>query len=342
MEKLDPVCDGSRIISNIFKEYDKKEITDLKILDKFLARLIYDMKGLLIFDFLDSGNWDNWGSYHIDYKKGYVIFNWHSYMNSSDINSYIKNTKAKHSYPISISSIMVHFKDLQMEVIGKLPIITIRGYVLKEKEILNYFKTFDESAKIIKEDKKNFHTAIELNRGEYTQDCICYDTPIYSILIIPKDNAGPVSDSLVILFLYNYLNCYKRIEKASKAFNRDLDEDEICEKANTIRRIFEFVLKIECCFHGQLNFEMLFTERSKSFNFRSDYSDIGLGDLISLLKPVKNDNEKQELNLIVRLSNELSHDSGKPVTKEKGDDLIQMTTKYIDNLIKLANSTLKN
>lgn len=51
---MDYVKDGSRLLTSVFDEYDFDEIKDLKVLDKFLARLLEVTNGMLIVDFLDS------------------------------------------------------------------------------------------------------------------------------------------------------------------------------------------------------------------------------------------------------------------------------------------------
>lgn len=131
----------------------------------------------------------------------------------------------------------------------------------------------------------------------------------------------------------------QRIQKIAKSIQTQiLDTDELCEKANSIRRIFEFVLKIECCYHRHLNYEIMFSDdiNSRDFIFKDSYSDIVLGDLINILKRIKTNEEKQILNKIIRLSNELSHDSGKKVTKEKVQDLFVTMVNYTADLTQLV------
>lgn len=335
MNEMDIVRDGSKIISKIFDDFGVAEITDLHLLDKFLNRLLADTKGLVIFDFMDAGNWDCFGSFSIDYDNEFLFFNWHHYTGTNDINSFVTETQ----YKPSISTLMLHFKELKIVKLKNFPFITLRGCALKEKDTLKYFKTIDPNAKYLKEDRANFYNLFQIDRGNYIEDCYSHDTPIYSILIIPKDTASHTGLSMKILFLYNYDNCKRRIQKVDKSIlTQDLDEDELCEKANSIRRIFEFVLKIECCYHRQLNYEILFCDEidSRDFIFKDSYSDIVLGDLVNILKKIKTDDEKQTLNKIIRLSNELSHDSGKKVTKEKVQDLLLTMVNYTAALTQLV------
>lgn len=334
---MDIVKGGSKIITKIFDDFGVTEITDLPTLDKFLNRLLVDTKGLVILDFLDSGNWDCFGSYSIDYENEYLFFNWHHYTGINDINSFVREAQ----YKPSIMTLMLHFKELKIVKLKNFPFITLRGYALKEKETLKYFKSIDANAKYLKEDRANFYNLFQIDRGNYIEDCYCHDTPIYSILIIPKDTAGHAGLSMKILFLYNYDNCKHRIQKVEQSLlTQNLGEDELCEKANSIRRIFEFVLKIECCYHRQLNYEVIFNDEidSSDFIFKDSYSDLVLGDLVNILKKVKTDDEKHTLNKIIRLSNELSHDSGKKVTKEKVEDLLSTMVNYTAALTRLIKT----
>ncbi|MCC3159357.1 hypothetical protein LJ737_19095 [Hymenobacter sp. 15J16-1T3B] len=329
MSKLDPITDGSKIFTNIFQDFGKESIYDINLLDKFLNRLLKETEGWVIVDFLDSGCWDCIGSYSIDKDKNYLTLNWH-YYKGDRINSFIKENK----YKPNISSILLHFKDMQLVELKNLPFITIRGYAMKHKEILSYLKTIDPDVKDSYEYRKNFYIDYELDRGEYAENCYCYNTPIYSIIIIPKDAGFGTDTSQKLLFTYNYYSCEVRLQKIQNTLHGHLDEDELCEKTNSIRRVFEFVLKIECCHHSQLNFSLIWQSglRNGLFSFPNAYSDLTLGDLINTLKQVKSAEERSTLNQIVRLSNELSHDSGKPVTKEKVEELLGLATSYLTDL----------
>ncbi|MBS0646341.1 MAG: hypothetical protein JSR97_07090 [Verrucomicrobia bacterium] len=334
MDRIDIVENGSKIFLKIFEDFAVSEITDLHLLEEFLNKLLSETKGLVIFDFLDHGNWDCFGSFSIDYERGFVVFNWFNYTGFNDIDSFIN----KSEYKPSVVSLMLHFKELKIENRKDFPFITLRGYALKQKDTLKYFRTLDSNATYLKSEKANFCNTFQIDRGKYFEECYCYDTPIYSILIIPKDTASDTTFSSKVLFLYNYNNCRERIKKIEQSiFTKKLDEDELCEKANSIRRIFEFVLKIECCYHKELNYEVILNDEfdTNDFNFKSNYSDISLGDLVNILKKLKSDTEKETLNRIVRLSNELSHDSGIKVTEEKVHRLLEIMINYTAALTRL-------
>ncbi|MGN6646181.1 MAG: hypothetical protein ACTHJT_06600 [Cytophaga sp.] len=332
MERIDPINNGSKIFFNLFKNSNNNTITDLPALDIFLNKLITETEGLIIVDFLDQGNWDCLGSYHIDYSTGYVFLHWHQYKIGPLIENYIDDA----GFKPNIYTLMIHFKELRMDNIKDLPFVGIRGFALKEKEVLKYLTSIGQSNSTLEIRNENFCSLYSVDRGNYFEDCFCHDTPIYSILIIPKDKEQGSSLSQKILFLYNYSDCLERLEKVETTLStKKLSEDEICEKANTIRRIFEYVLKIECCFHSKFNYSLSLEEMFNKFLFKKHYSDLNLGDLISILKFVKQKDQMENLNKIVRFSNELSHDSGKPIRQEMATELLNLTINYIDELVKL-------
>lgn len=328
------IRNGSKIFEKIFDEFGVNEITDLRLLDQFFERLFNETKGLVIVDFLDTGNWDCFQGYEIDYEAELLTLNWHKY----DPSTMAGYTSTSNDYKPILVSLMLHFKDLKIERPKNFPFITIRGYSIKEKEVLKYFRNIDKNTKNSKLDRANFFNIYQVDKGLYIEDCYCYDTPIYSILIIPKDTANATNISSKILFLYNYDNCKSRLLKAKHTLqNQTLDEDELCEKANTIRRVFEFVLKIECCYHRELNDEVFWSNEidEDDFLFKNSYSDIVLRDLLKILKILKDEEKIKILNSIVVLSNELSHDSGKKVTQEKVLQLLENTLNYTDSLMNI-------
>jgi hypothetical protein len=317
---------GSKIFQKIFDELGTSEIVDLKVLDNFLGKLLKETKGLIILDFLDSGNWDCLETYEIDYNNEFLTLKWRT-LKKEPNSQYYKDSKMK----LSFSSILIHFKDLQIKKHTSFPFIALRGYSIKTNEILDYYKKQGYSVEKVKYKRRNFSTEFTVDKNEYIEECDFYDTPIYSIMIIPKDTADSAHFSTKMLFLYNYEKCMERLSIIHNSFIKEsLSEDEICEKSNTIRRIFENILKVECCYEREFNTEAIWgnTIDSDHFIFRSDYADALLGELIKILKVVKSEDEVIKMKKIVRLSNELSHDSGKKVTITKARELLDLTADY--------------
>jgi len=220
-------------------------------------------------------------------------------------------------FPADVYGIVLNFQELQLIRIGDFSVFAIRGYATAPKEVE---KIMGHNAKqfAITDNSDNF--SVETVR-EIDNQWQCYDflnTPIFSCLIIPKGLNISASTSKALLFAYNLDMSEKRIIRAEfEITNGPDDTDNICEKSNTLRRVMENMLKIECCY------------RYKQMKVKESYSNLLLGDLIKLVRNFRNDEEKLNLNSIVRLANELSHDSGKPVTKEKALELLALVKEYL-------------
>ena len=315
----------------IFEQFGTRQSSNLEFVDKLLHELIVEMSGLFIVDFIDLGNWDQLGSYEIDYENGFLLLRWHRFYEGNSFGQFLI------TYPNPrVFTLLVHFKDIYIEMSKGYPFVTIRGYALKEKEILGYFNRRGlKSEKYQEEIDRNFCQIFEIEHNDYTELCWCLNTPIYSIMLVPKDSASSVDVSAELLFLFNYNNCLRRLKKAMSAIlTNNFDEDELCEKANTARRIFEYVLKIECCYRINLDLDIVLDDNinKERLFFGNKYSDKTLGDLINSLKQIKDQSDQLILNSIVRLANELSHDSGKEITKEKAIQLLEQTIQYTEEL----------
>jgi hypothetical protein len=196
------------------------------------------------------------------------------------------------------------------------PLILLRGYAIKDKEIKNIFRGASE-LKIL-DNKDNFSKRVIFKKDNHWQVLDCLNTPIFSVIIIPKNCGASSSDSKKVLYSYNLHESLVRLNKIKNELeNEELkDTDIICEKSNSVRRVFEYVLKVECCY------------RYRQINAKKDYSDLMLGDLIGLIKEFREDHLREILNKITIWSNELSHESGKPITKEKALLLVFLTISY--------------
>lgn len=326
---MDPISQGGDIFQKIFNKYPNDEIKNIEQVYKLLKEIIEETEGLVILDFLDAGCWDCLGSVEIDEEKGYLILNWHHYSGNNQESSLDKAISTGNI----TRSLLISFQKLIIGRHEKFPFISIKGFYDDEKKMKNYLsnrKGYNKVSRI--DNESNFHKSFVINneKDEYYFDC--YNTPIYSLLIIPKNTAGSSRMSLEMLFKINFHFCLQRLEKI-EAFMKSnkLDEDDICEKSNTIRRIMESFFKIECCYQNRFRF--LFDDDVKisemyRFNFKKEYKSMLYGDLVKLLKPIKTEGEKRMIKQISIISNELSHDSGLPITLDKLKELLKLSIEY--------------
>jgi hypothetical protein len=315
---MDPIKEGTKIFNKVAKQLGKDIITDLKEFESFLTLLKKETKGWVIFDFLDAGNWDCFESFEIDHSAGLVYINWHDYrkITEEDVEKELRSMV----FPANVYGLCLQFQELRVIKIRDITFFTFRGFALSTKDVEKIMKQNSSQFKNL-DNTDNFSIQTIRQVGEEWHDYDFLNTPIYSTLILPKNISLSASQSKGLLFNYNLWHCSQRINKAEIEINLNItDTDLICEKANTLRRTMESILKIECCY------------RSEQISVKKSYSELLLGDLIKLIKDFRSDEEKLKLNSIVRLSNELSHDSGKLVNKEKAFELVELVKQYCENL----------
>lgn len=315
---MDPIQNGIEIFNNVHKKLGKDTITDLKEFESFIKLLISETRGLVIVDFLDAGNWDRIESIEVNSELGMAFLHWHDYRDKiEDEGDKIARSMV---FPGDIYGLCLQFQEMRTIRIRDITLFTFRGFALSTKEVEKLMKKKATQFKTL-DDSDNFSIEIVRQIEEQWHIYNFLNTPIFSSLIIPKNIGVSASQSKNLLFAYNLWNCNDRISTAvvdleSKSESTDL----ICEKSNTLRRVMESILKIECCY------------RYRQLSVKKSYSQLLLGDLIKIINDYRSDDEKSRLNRIVRLSNELSHDSGKPVTKKKALELVNLVKNYCENL----------
>lgn len=315
---MDPIRQGIEIFNKIHKEIGKNSITDTRDFEIFLNKLISYTEGWVIVDFLDAGNWDCIKSFEINHETRRVYINWHDYRNKieSEEDKYIRSMV----FPGDINGLTFNFQELRLIKVGDISIFSFKGYAVSSKEVARIMSKDTEQFKII-DDSDNFSVETVRKINNHWQTYNYLNTPIFSTLIIPKNLDISASTSKKILFAFNLENSIERVNKVTFDLSQQDEEiDFICEKANTLRRVMENILKIECCY------------RYRQIRVKKSYSELLLGDLVRLMKGFRNNSEKINLNTIVRLANELSHDSGKPVTVVKALQLATLVKEYCEAL----------
>lgn len=318
--KRDPITQGNDIFIEIIKKYPDL-IRDESIAISLIKQLIDKTDNWVIVDFLEYGGWDRLSDIYTD-DFGHVIL-------------------IQDSIPNQLKSgLIFKFKDIiayQSEAISG---IFIRGFTLKENYVKKTFNQNAKSFEII--DKRNFSVDFERKVNETEESFTVLNAPLYSVAIIPKNTPLGPQHSQEVLFLINFDRCLRRLKERKillKKISQD-DEDSICEKANTGRRVFEFVLKIECCLIEH-NVSFLGYEKDIEATFKKDYDKLLLGDLKKLVKDFKPSNRQSELNDIISISNKLSHDSGHAIHKHEAEKLLDLMIDYTSELLILVGEFKK-
>lgn len=314
---MDPIKEGKEIFSEVAKSFPWTSTEDLSQAKAFLNKLFQETKGLVIVDFLDTRNWDRIDG--IEIMNDFLILKWHDYRNKKE-NGFEKEMRVM-AFPFDLYAAFIHFNELRIINTKSFPLVFIRGFAIKDKEIKKKLVQNPKEFKFY-DFQDNFSKMILVKRNGFLEEYLCLTTPIFSSIILPKGLHISPSRTSRLLYDINLIDSNERLNKIKEDIEKDKtnNKDFICEKANTARRIFEYVLKVECCY------------RYKQIDVRKDYSNMLLGNLVGLLKDFREEHTIQVLNKIVEWSNELSHESGKPIKKEKALSLIYFIMLYTDLL----------
>jgi len=318
MQKIDPIINGNDIFQSVLCKYSDS-ITNINEAVSLIQEIVDETEGWVIVDFLDYGGWDKLTKVEVDISQGLLFL----IDNEVDAKGFVKKAPPF----TSRDGLVLKFKDLKTYSSQKLSGIFLRGYTLQEKNIKKIFSRNSTDLQII--ENRNFAISLERISNNINESLDILNCPIYSVAIIPKNSPLSAGDSQELLFTINFHDCLKRLQlKKSQLLNVPAnDEDSLCEKANTGRRIFEFILKIECCLiEHKVSF--IGYERKVSASFKKDYDKLLLGDLRKLINDFKPDNRKSDLLKIVLTSNKLSHDSGEPIQKQEVIDLFDLMIDY--------------
>ena len=217
-------------------------------------------------------------------------------------------------FQASLYTLSLHFQSLQIINPGH-PVFLLRGYALSEKEVKKRLRDNSEEIQIF--NNAFFSSTVYRKINGLWQRVDCLTTPLYSVAILPKNTSASSADSTYILFVANIGQIQQRLGATVEALSHveEDDVDQICEKANTGRRLLEQILKLECCYHD--------------LQSKKPYQQLTLGPLSNLLKLFHEDNERWILKECSILADTLSHDSGLPVEKGKAKLLLTLVQSYL-------------
>ncbi len=108
------------------------------------------------------------------------------------------------------------------------------------REIQTYLAKDSTEFKIF--DKKDNFSKLAIRKIDSQYEAYtCLNTPIFSMIIIPKNVGVSASLSKEALFSYNLRESIVRLNRVKDELEKEdlINEDIICEKANTVRRIFD-------------------------------------------------------------------------------------------------------
>ena len=264
-------------------------------------------EGKVIVDFLDADNWDCIRNIEVDKQNGLIWFYWQ--LSSGNP---VEEEMRKMVFPLEYYGMCLKFDNVRF-LRGKRNRcfgIVVNGYTIREKNVKGFAK--NGGWNIIGMDTTNsfFSTSVIREKDGVFQHWRFMNTPISSFWIIPKSLNVHPQDSKKLLYMFGVEKCeyelrgaINRIKGVNK-LRKERQREEIKVSANNMRTVAESLFKLILCFHQEVY-----------QNDVKDYDEWMLGKLTGPLKIniYKLDYEKNMIDEIPRIANDLSHDSGNPV-----------------------------
>ena len=290
-------------------------INDINAAEKFFDDFMRETEGSIILDYLDTDNWDCVRKVEVDKPNGLIWFYWQVLDDDPIINEMRKMAFPLDVYGMCLKFDKVRFiRDKKNRCFG----ICIYGFTIRERKVESYAKAGGWNIKGKNTDESFFSISILREKSKVYQHWRFMTTPICSFWLIPKGLGINPQDSEKCLYQIGLYQCEENLKEA---FDRLKGLDKLnAEKqrkllkavGNEMRNAAESLFKLILCFYQE------------EYHFKAantNYDDMLLKHLVGPLKNTvyTSDFEKERLSEIARIANDLSHDSGNPVTiKEAG------------------------
>lgn len=301
---------GVDLFTHFADKYCDK-IVDSHKAEEFFNEFLKETEGCVNIDCLDADNDDRIECIDFNHDEGMLRL----CTRLPEEDSVIREMR-KMALPFDVYSFLVRFKNVHFirTEDGKCIAIVVNGYTMKKKMIQSFVKKGDYTIKVYDEKSSFFTSNLVREKDGVYEYMRAMKTPIASFWIIPKGLMISAQKSEQYLYLYNndaleqrLRNCMQKLDNQLKT-TKDKEEidDFIKMYGNQMRTVAEALFKLIICFYH------------KKFDFREkdkEYNDRLLGDLTKPLKTHVYTSKDDESNFatIVRVANELSHDSGLPV-----------------------------
>lgn len=294
-----------------FADKYSNKIEDSHTAEEFFKDFLKETEGCVNIDCLDADNDDRIECVDFNHDEGMIRLCTRVPEEDAEMRE-----MRKMAFPFDIYSFLIRFKNIHFIRIknGNCIAIVVNGYTMKKKMIQSFVKTSNYTIKGFDEKSSFFTSNLVRERDGLCEYIRAVKTPITSFWIIPKQLTINAQESKQKLYLYNAValeerlkNCMQKLEGQIKTTKDREDIDDFIKMyGNQIRTVAEAFFKLVTCFYHE---KFDFKEKNKEYNDRL------LGDLISPLKKYVYTSQDDVLHLstIVRIANELSHDSGLPV-----------------------------
>ena len=219
------------------------------------------------------------------------------------------------AFPFDYYSLVLKFKsirfarDKNQRCFG----FVVNGYTSKDKDVRRYLKSDGWTEKGYDNVSSFFSSAYVREKDGVYEYSRFLTTPITSFWIFPKMIGINTQDSEELLYYCNLDRFTKSLKRADKKLKeiaaaqlpKDEEEEEIKNEGNRVRRVAEGLFKLMLCYY-----------KDRCHLKSKNYNDRLLGDVTSPLKKyvLKETDDETRLGEIARIANDLSHDTGNPVS----------------------------
>lgn len=290
-------------------------INDINSAEKFFDDFMRETDGNIILDYLDTDNWDCIRKVEIDKQNGLIWFYWQVLDKDPIVNEMRKMAFSLDYYGMCLKFDKVRFiRGKRNRCLG----ICIYGFTIKERKVESYAKAGGWNIKGKNTDESFFSISIIREKNNVYQHWRFMTTPICSFWLIPKGLGINPQDSEKFLYQIGLFQCEDNLKEAFDSLkgldklNAEKQRKRLKAVGNEMRNAAESLFKLILCFYQE-------EHHFKTAN--TNYDDMLLKHLTGPLKNTiyTSDFDKERLSEIARIANDLSHDSGNPVTiKEAG------------------------
>jgi hypothetical protein len=287
---------------------------------KFMSLLRDRTRGFVILDFIDASNWDCFESYSYNEENRLFQINWHDFIGQDKGTASQGREMMSMLFPASLYSVAMRLQSIDLVEAGKLTFFAFRAYALTDKEIKSALKQNSEEYALMDDRAFSKRFVRKINGHWEVIDCI--NSAYYSLLVVPKKMRFRPEASKLLLYYKNFDLIDATLRRCEKELAEMDPEDTatVSEKANTIRRSMEILLKIECCY--------------REIELKKAYSAARIGDLWGALKKYHSEPVLKFMATFIEWANELSHDTGAPIWKVKADFILIVALDYLGFLKK--------
>lgn len=313
-ESLGEIWDASKGFVELARKYAGQDITDAAAIDRFFCEFMATTHGLCIVDFINLKNWDHVEQMTIDVNTRLATLVWRDYTARGEDEE--AREIRRPIFPGEYYALILCVQSVRAIAQDTLTMFLLRGFTWKEREIRQLLGKSTDEISIDKESL--FERTVYRRFGDRWEVIMCHVSPLFTIALLPKGIGASRWAAHSVLFTVNVTDAQNRLARAAAELALSDDSETICDKANSARRAFEALLKVECAY--------------RSAPVRSEYPELLIGHLIGALKEFKDQSGRERLNAITRVLNDYSHESGKQLVKASVAEAVQDAINYAAEL----------